>query len=165
MIRRPGFAAVAIVTLALGLGVNTAIFTIANTLAAQELPVQDPSALYRLGDDANCCVNSGLQDNYSLFATQLDEHLRDSAPEFQSLAGFQANVSATSVRRGGTSITESIPSQFVSGNYFQTLGVSPHLLTAPVARRAAAERARVCAQDQAYVADNDAGGVARRFVL
>ncbi|HEX6322424.1 MAG TPA: ADOP family duplicated permease [Vicinamibacterales bacterium] len=125
--RQPGFAAVAIATLALGLGVNIAIFTIARALTAQELPVREPSALYRLGDDDNCCVNSGLQDTYSLFSTALYEHLRGASAEFQSLAGFQANVTNIGVRRAGASITESVPSQFVSGNYFQTLGVSPHL--------------------------------------
>jgi predicted permease len=125
--QQPAFTAVAILTLALGLGVNTAIFTIAHALSSQELPVTRPSELYRLGDDANCCVNSGLQDDYSLYSTRLYGHLRDSLPEFQSLAGFQANVSPLGLRRAGTVLTESIPTQFVSGNYFQTLAVSPHL--------------------------------------
>jgi hypothetical protein len=125
--RQPGFAAVAITTLALGLGVNTAIFTIARALTAQQLPVREPSALYRFGDGSNCCVNSGLQDDYALFSTQLYEHLRDTAADFSSVAGFQANVTATSVRRAGADVTESVPAQFVSGNYFETLGVLPHL--------------------------------------
>ncbi|MEX2271628.1 MAG: ADOP family duplicated permease [Vicinamibacterales bacterium] len=125
--QQPGFTAVAIVTLALGLGVNTAIFTIANALAAQELPVRAPHELYRIGEGSNCCVNSGLQDNYSLFSTRMYQHFRASLPEFQSLAGFQANVTATGVRRSGTVVTESIPAQFVSANYFETLGVAPRL--------------------------------------
>src|SRR5688500_16676164 len=123
----PGFALVAIVTLALGLGVNTAIFTIASALTSQQLPVRSPSELYRLGDGNNCCVNSGLQDDYSLFSTHLYEHLRDSASDFTALEGFQANVRATSVRSAGANVTESVAAQFVSGNYFETLGVLPHL--------------------------------------
>jgi len=123
--QRPNLSIVAIATLALGLGLNTAIFTIANALEAQVLPVRHAGELYRLGDDANCCVNQGLQDNYSLFSTPLYQHLRDDVREFQSLAGFQAAVLETSVRRVGTPITESIPTQYVSGNYFETLGVLP----------------------------------------
>jgi predicted permease len=122
--QQPGFAAVAIATLALGLGVNIAIFTIARALTAQELPVRDPSALYRLGDDGNCCVNSGLQDNYSLFSTRLYEHLRDTTPEFTTVTGFQAFVTPTSIRQSGAAITESIPAQYVSASYFETLGVA-----------------------------------------
>jgi hypothetical protein len=68
---QPGFTATAVLTLALGLGANTAIFTLLNAVMFQSLPVPRPAELYRLGDDTNCCVNSGLQTNYSLFSTEL----------------------------------------------------------------------------------------------
>lgn len=125
--QQPAFSVVAILTLALGLGVNTAMFTIANALAAQELPVRSPNELYRIGDGLDCCVNSGLQDDYSLFSTRMYERFREALPEFRSLAAFQANVTPTGLRRSGTLVTESIPSQFVSANYFETLGVAPYL--------------------------------------
>ncbi len=121
--QQPGFAAVAVLTLALGLGANTAIFTLVRGLMFRHLPVERPGELYRLGDDDNCCVNSGLQGSYSLFSFPLYVHLRDHADEFVSLAGFQARTSPIGVRRLGAEFGESYPSKFVSGNYFTTFGV------------------------------------------
>ena len=97
--QQPAFTAVAVLTLALGLGVNTAIFTIAHALSSQQLPVTRPSELYRLGDDANCCVNSGLQEDYSLFSTRLYEHLRDSLPERRTPTGVTFACTAASVSK------------------------------------------------------------------
>jgi len=125
LVHQPGFAVVAILTLALGLGANTAVFTLVHALMLRSLPVEDPEALYRLGDDNNCCVNSGLQGNYSLFSYRLYEHLRDSLPEFSALAGFQARTMALGVRRSGAGLSESLPGQFVTGNYFKMFGVRP----------------------------------------
>lgn len=122
----PGFALIAIVTLALGLGVNTAIFTVIHAVMRQQLPVAHAQDLYRLGNEGDCCVNSGLQDNYSLFSTRLYEHLRDTAgSSFTALTAFQANVTPVAVRRAGAEVTESLPASFVSATYFHTLGVSP----------------------------------------
>ena len=123
--QRPGFTAIAVLTLALGLGANTAIFTLVRASMHQTLPVERPEALVRLGADSNCCVNSGLQRRYSLFWYAAYEYLRAHAPELESLMAFQANVRPMGVRREGTSITESLPSAFVSANYFSTLGVTP----------------------------------------
>src|SRR5262245_36622812 len=122
--QRPGFTAVAVLTLALGLGANTAIFTLIRASMHQTLPVDRPEALVRLGADNNCCVNSGLQRRYSLFSYPAYVYLRDQTPELQSLTAVQANVRALGVRREGTSITESLPSVFVAANYFSTLGVN-----------------------------------------
>jgi hypothetical protein len=58
--KNPGFTAVAVITLALGIGANTAIFTLIHAVLLKSLPVARPSELYRLGDDNNCCVVSGL---------------------------------------------------------------------------------------------------------
>jgi predicted permease len=122
---QPGFAAVAILTLALGLGANTAVFTLVHTLMLRSLPVAHPEALYRLGDNGNCCVNSGLQTSYSLFSYRLYEHLRDSLPEFSELAAFQARTENLGVRRSGAALPQSMPGQFVTANYFTMFGVRP----------------------------------------
>jgi macrolide transport system ATP-binding/permease protein len=122
---RPALTMVAIATLALGLGANIAIFTLIHAVAIQPLPVQSPGQLYRLGADSNCCVNSGVQTDYSLFSYDLYSHLRDQVTEFESLAGFQAQPQAMTVRRAGANIAESAFSEYVSANYFQTLGVAP----------------------------------------
>ena len=120
--QRPGFTAIAVLTLALGLGANTAIFTLVRAALHQTLPVDRPQDLVRFGDDNNCCVNSGIQPRYSLFSVGAYEHLRDHSPDLTSLAAFQANVRPIGLRRSGTTITESTPSAFVSANYFSTLG-------------------------------------------
>src|SRR5580692_10579862 len=55
--KTPGFTATAILTLALGIGANTAIFTLVNAMLLKNLPVADPNALARIGDAYQCCVN------------------------------------------------------------------------------------------------------------
>jgi predicted permease len=120
---RPGFTVIAVLTLALGLGANTAIFTLIRGVMFQTLPVERPDQLVRFGDDNNCCVNSGLQQAYSLFSVPAYLHLRDRSPALASLAAFQANVRPIGIRRTGTNVTESLPSSFVSANYFTTMGV------------------------------------------
>jgi predicted permease len=123
--RQPGFTFVAILTLALGIGANTAVFTLVHALVLRSLPVQRPAQLYRLGDTNECCVNSGLNTSYSLFSYRLFEHLQANAPEFQELAGFQANTMAVGVRRPGETAPHPMPGAFVTGNYFTMFGVQP----------------------------------------
>jgi len=123
--QQPGFTAVAVLTLALGLGANFAIFTLAHALMLRSLPVPNPSELHRLGDNNDCCVNSGLADDYALFSYPLFTHLRDQATEFQSLAAFQANTQPSGLRRSGAGVADSFPSQFVTANYFTMFGVRP----------------------------------------
>jgi predicted permease len=122
----PGFAVVAILTLALGLGANVAVFTLVNGLLLRSLPVERPAELSRLGDNNNCCVNSGLQTSYSLFSTKLYDHLRASTTEeFIAIAGFQATTMPLGVRRSGAAGIESIAGQYVTATYFAMFGVKP----------------------------------------
>jgi len=123
--QQPGFTAVAVLTLALGLGANIAIFTLAHALMLRSLPVPSPWELHRLGDNDDCCVNSGLADDYSLFSYPLFKHLRDQATEFQSLAAFQANRTPIGLRRSGANVGEAFPAQFVTADYFNMFGVRP----------------------------------------
>src|SRR5688572_28115433 len=123
--QRPALTIVAVATLALGLGANIAIFTLIHALAIQPLPVRAPHELFRLGDNDDCCVNSGIQSDYSIFSYQLYTHLRDQVTEFESMAGFQAQPQPLAIRRAGTNIGESTFSEYVSANYFHTLGVVP----------------------------------------
>jgi predicted permease len=120
----PGFAFVCIVTLALGIGANTAIFTLVNAVMLKNLPVANPQELYRLGSDDNCCVIGGLQDNWSIFSFALYQQFRDHTPEFSEMAGFQAGLSNISVRRSGSAgAAEPFGGEYVSGNYFSMFGI------------------------------------------
>ena len=123
--RSPGFSAVVVLSLALGIGANTAIFTLVHAVLLQPLPVSNPEQLYRLGDDDNCCVLGGLQGNYSIFSHPFYKELRDHTPRFTNLAAFQAGLRNVSVRRAGSGSqpAEARIGQFVSGNYFTTFGV------------------------------------------
>jgi predicted permease len=123
--RQPALSAVIVLTLALGLGANTAVFALVDALLLRSLPVERPEELYRLGDTNNCCVNGGLQGRFSLYSTLLFEHLRANVPQIADLAGFQANTMPLGVRRAGTAVPEAASGQFVTGNYFRTLGVTP----------------------------------------
>jgi macrolide transport system ATP-binding/permease protein len=118
-----GFAITAALTLALGIGANTAIYTLVHAVMLKSLPVADPQRLIRLGDGDNCCVLGGFQGNFSVFAYPLYTYLRDHTPEFEEVAAFQAGLSKVGVRRTGASVP--LVDQFVSGNFFSMLGLRP----------------------------------------
>ena len=97
----PIFAVAAVLTLSLGIGGTTAIFTLIHAVMLKSLPVSDPSSLYRIGDGDNCCVNGGPQDRWGLFSFPLFERLKAEAPEFEQVTAFQAGGARVSVRRQG----------------------------------------------------------------
>ena len=66
--KAPGFTITAILTLALGIGATTAIFTLVHAVLLKSLPVAKPEELWRVGNEENCCVNGGMQDNWTLFS-------------------------------------------------------------------------------------------------
>ena len=123
-LQEPGFTVVAVLILALGIGANTAIYTLVDAVALRPLPVTRPGELVRLGDNNACCVNTGLGGDTALFSYPGYLHLRDHTPEFAGLAAFQASAGSFSLRReGSAAAAQSIGSEFVSANYFATLGV------------------------------------------
>jgi predicted permease len=123
----PVFTVAAVLTLALGIGATTAIFTLVHAVLLSSLPVAKPSELYRVGDIENCCVNGGLQDDWSLFSYDKYKTFRDNTPGFVELAAMQAGGDLTGVRRSGTNVpAESQSTEFVSGNYFQMFGIGAY---------------------------------------
>ncbi len=120
----PGFALVCVITLALGIGANTAIFTLVDAILLKSLPVANPKELYRLGNNGNCCVLGGLQDEWGIYSYTLYQQFREHEPEFSQMAAFQGGVQNLSVRRSGASgPAEPFIGEFVSGNYFSTFGL------------------------------------------
>ena len=129
--KSPGFTVTAVITLALGIGANTAIFTLVQGIMLRSLPVADPSRLYRIGDTDDCCVEGGFPGDaestgdFSIFSTDLYQYLKKSAPEFEELAAVQGGQWSWSVRRGNES-AKSLNGEFVSGNFFSTLGMGAY---------------------------------------
>jgi predicted permease len=120
----PVFTAAAILTLALGIGGTTAIFTLIHAVMLRSLPVSDPGRLYRVGEGDECCVEGGPQDRWGMFSFPLYERLKAETPEFDEVAAFQAGRWRLSVRRQGLESTaRPLRSEYVSGSYFSTLGV------------------------------------------
>jgi macrolide transport system ATP-binding/permease protein len=128
--KSPGFTATAVLTLALGIGANAAIFTLVNSVLMNNLPVADPKTLIRVGDTNDCCVSSGTRDrgDYSLFSTEIYERIKKTMPEFESVAAMQAGFAYRPVIArldGSQGNPRSVMGEFVSGNYFQTFGLRP----------------------------------------
>src|SRR6202451_3851040 len=128
--KAPGFTVTVLLTLALGIGANSAIFTLVNAILLHNLPVTDPRTLIRIGDKDACCVNSGWNDegDYSLFSTDTYLMLKKNLPEFEELAAMESGYAwrPITVRRAGPqTVAKSVLGTFVSGNYFRVFGLSP----------------------------------------
>src|ERR1700722_12021157 len=128
--KTPGFTVTVLLTLALGIGANSAIFTLVNAILLRNLPVTDPKTLIRIGDTDDCCVNGGWNDNgdYSLFSTDTYSMFKKSLPEFEELAAMESGYAwrPITVRRAGQqTVAKSVMGTFVSGNYFRVFGLSP----------------------------------------
>jgi predicted permease len=126
--KSPGFTLTVVITLALGIGANTAIFTLVHGILLRTLPVGDPAELYRIGDNRDCCVDGGFPGDasetgdFSIFSYDLYAYLRANTPEFEQLAAVQSWNGPWAVRRGNA-LPKALRGEFVSGNYFTTLGV------------------------------------------
>src|ERR1700712_3845308 len=88
--KAPGFTTTAVITLALGIGATTAIFTLVHQVMLKSLPVIRPEELWRIGDKNRCCNWGGYtQDkdgNFSLFSWEAYNNFRRNTPEFADLA-------------------------------------------------------------------------------
>jgi macrolide transport system ATP-binding/permease protein len=134
--KTPAFTITAVLTLALGIGANAAIFTLVNAVLLKNLPVVDPSSLIRIGNTTECCVNYGTAEDsgavddgsYALFATDTWRQLQKNTPEFEELAAMEAGFGPIIARPDKTQeAARSVTGEFVSGNYFRTFGLQPSI--------------------------------------
>jgi putative ABC transport system permease protein len=128
--KAPGFTTTAVITLALGIGATTAIFTLIHQVMLKSLPVAKPEELWRIGDKIRCCnwggYNQGEDGDFSLFSWEAYKNFRARTPEFTDLAALEAGNTALGVRRAGSqAAADTRNGEFVSGNFFRTLGVQP----------------------------------------
>ncbi len=128
--KAPAFSVTAIVTLALGIGATTAIFTLVHQVMLKSLPVTKPDELWRIGDKIRCCnwggYTQGNDGDFSLFSFEAYQNFRAHTPEFADLAALEAGNSALGVRRAGSRVqADTRNGEYVSGNFFRTFGVQP----------------------------------------
>jgi predicted permease len=119
----PAFTIAAVLTLAIGIGGTTAIFTLIDAVMLQSLPVKDPSALYRIGTGDNCCVQGGQQDEWGFFSYPLFKLLVSEAPAFEEVTAFRAGLLRLSVRHGEEP-PRPLRIEYTTGNYFSVLGIN-----------------------------------------
>lgn len=124
--KSPGFSIIVVLTLALGLGANIAIFSLVQGILLRSLPVANPASLYRIGDQTHCCYFEGFEDtggDVDLFSYDLYRHFQQASTEFEQLAAVEAGGETFSVRWGAAP-ARTMHTEYVSGNYFTMLGVN-----------------------------------------
>ena len=136
----PAFTSATVLTLALGIGATTSIFTLVHAVLLKSLPVANPGELYRLGKESRCCYQGGYsqEKEFSLVSYDLYKYLRNNTKGFSELAAFPSLELLLGLRRAGSpEAAQGYPGEFVSGNYFSMFGI-----------RAYAGRALTDADDQ-----------------
>jgi MacB-like periplasmic core domain len=123
----PGFTTIALLSLALGIGANTAVFTLVNAILLRPLPVHNPSELVLFGDGRSWGMSGAVPEgNWQLFSYSFFEDFRKQETSYSGVAAVSSTpyVSKASVA-GATYETAHI--DLVSGTYFSVFGVSPFL--------------------------------------
>ncbi|HWA96639.1 MAG TPA: ABC transporter permease [Terracidiphilus sp.] len=130
--KRPAFTLVALLSLALGIGANTAIFTLIQQVLLSELPVRSPNELVTLGDATNSGIAGGVDvGQYGFFPWYAARQLEANPGPFQGIASFGSFLAKVSVRlpgaAGASQQAQLAAAGLVSGNYFKVLGAHAFL--------------------------------------
>ncbi len=122
LLRSPALTAVALLSLAVGIGANTAIFSFLDAILLRDLPVQQPSQLVVLGDG----IDSGISDGWAdanLYSYPFYRDLQKNNSVFSSTASIFSGINSVYGIVSGRERTEPMNVQLVSGTYFSTLAV------------------------------------------
>jgi predicted permease len=123
--RNPVFTAVAVASLAIGIGANTAIFSVLDAAMLKSLPVRDPQGLVMLTDPNTSGVSSGLDTGDRNMLTYAEfTQIRDHATTLEGLCAAQSQLNRWQARIGGGP-QEEVQAKLVSEEYFSVLGVDP----------------------------------------
>lgn len=122
--KSPGFTVVAVLTLALGIGANTAIFTVVNALLLKMLPVQDPKHLVVIGDPQIANNRSNGTPRTEIFSYPLYKEIRDRNSVFNGVCAAATDHRVEIDTLQGNPSAEKVNGRMVSGDYFQVLGVN-----------------------------------------
>ena len=135
--KSPGFTLIALLSLALGIGANTAIFTLIHQVLLRNLPVQHPEQLVLIGNADGAGVAGGIDlGDYGLFPWYFTRELQSNPGPFQGIASYGSFTNKASVRlpsagpeanSGSNQPAILAPTALVSGNYFTVLGAQPIL--------------------------------------
>jgi predicted permease len=115
LLKSPGFTLIAVVTLALGIGANTAIFTIVNTVLLRQLPYPQAERIVAVGAQFSGVLLNAVDDPRFLF-------WREHQKSFEAMA---AHMGAGGVNLTGDGLPELVPAQRVSVDFFQVMGIAP----------------------------------------
>jgi len=171
--KRPAFAAIAIVTLTLGIGANTAIFTLVNAVMFKTLPVHDPQELVLFSDstgEGTSIDDSPKAGKWDRFSYASFQYLRDHQQSFQEVTAVRSGGSPLSVRHSDAdrSGVQQATGQLVSGNYFSVLGVTAmrgRLMTPEDDKPGAPPVAVISNRYWQKVLNSDTGVVGKSFIL
>lgn len=131
LLKRPGVTLVAVLSLALGIGANTAIFSLIDTLMLKSLPVREPERLVLFGNGEDAGVTNGFPNGKTdLFSFPFYRLVRQRTGEFEEVGALLSipwTIHGTVNINGSTSDIEKLQVQPVSGSYFPVLGVNASL--------------------------------------
>ena len=127
LLRQPGFTLVAVLSLALGIGANTAIFSLIDVVLIKSLPVQEPNKLVLFGKGESAGLTNGFPNSRDLFSYPFYRQVQQNGDVFTDVGALLSipwNVHGSVSTNGAGGQAEQMDVQLVSGTYFSVLGVN-----------------------------------------